>query len=658
MRFSSISIRNYRQYKALDLEFSRGPHDLTVIIGDNGTGKTNLLNAFTWCLYGTEPHLGSKDKTGEPRLNKEVLLEAYHKGIGIEDVSVSIDIEDGENIVRVQRKVPFRITGSTSCVEKTHEQTLSVVIIHSDGIAKDVSYDMREVRINKLLPESIREYFFFDGEQLNNYFSDTRTENIKAAVYSISQISDVSQMKQRTKAVVDALRREFNKEAPDLSEAQRQIDRLQGIRDQYAQKVTEAEEQSGELKRKIEELDERLRGVPNVEELEVKRDSLKRQHKSAEQSLESARGAYYRFARERYADFAFYKLAVDVLDAIHTLEKDNQLPPAIDSGYLETMLKAHQCDVCKRPLSEVEEQHLRDLLERFRVSSETSNILTGLRGELKNLVRRVERYASDRDEKIRMLSSAKSLVTEISDELKSVEANIAGCPDAPQVKEMFELRESYETARASLDKQIGEYTTKKTAAVNQLPKYEKQYADIKKRIAKNTDLKRTVDFGSRAIRILEEVEHETMEEVRTWMARETESLFRGLVWKESKCEHIELNENYQLSLYDRLGFSCAVTCSAAERALLALSFTLAMHEVSGFDTPLFIDTPIARASGENRTNFAETLAEVSKTKQLILTFTPDEYSESIANVFNEIAASRMRLVLDEDERSVVLCSEG
>ncbi|HAM14727.1 MAG TPA: hypothetical protein DCP91_02455 [Eggerthellaceae bacterium] len=91
-----------------------------------------------------------------------------------------------------------------------------------------------------------------------------------------------------------------------------------------------------------------------------------------------------------------------------------------------------------------------------------------------------------------------------------------------------------------------------------------------------------------------------------------------------QCDHVELGKTYQLALYDKTGFSCAGACFAVERALLALSFTLAMHEVSGFESPLFVDTPIARALGENRANFAQILAQVSKGKQLILTFTPDE----------------------------------
>ena len=81
MRFSSIQLKNYRQYEDLNIEFEYGTHDLHVLIGDNGTGKTNLLNAFTWCLYGEEPHLGIDDvKRGEPRRAKEAIRKALRDG--------------------------------------------------------------------------------------------------------------------------------------------------------------------------------------------------------------------------------------------------------------------------------------------------------------------------------------------------------------------------------------------------------------------------------------------------------------------------------------------------------------------------------------------------------------------------------------------------
>ncbi|MCS7242924.1 AAA family ATPase, partial [Candidatus Caldatribacterium sp.] len=58
MRLSKIVFKNYRQFcdTELVLEEPR-EYDIHLVIGKNGTGKTNLLNAINWCLYGEEPYL-------------------------------------------------------------------------------------------------------------------------------------------------------------------------------------------------------------------------------------------------------------------------------------------------------------------------------------------------------------------------------------------------------------------------------------------------------------------------------------------------------------------------------------------------------------------------------------------------------------------------
>ena len=58
MKIDFIKLENYRQYKDLKIEFSTSENqNLTIIQGANGAGKTNLLNAITWCLYGKEKHI-------------------------------------------------------------------------------------------------------------------------------------------------------------------------------------------------------------------------------------------------------------------------------------------------------------------------------------------------------------------------------------------------------------------------------------------------------------------------------------------------------------------------------------------------------------------------------------------------------------------------
>lgn len=54
MRLESVEISNYRQYKDVFFDFcTKGSYDVHIIWGKNGMGKTNLLNAISWCLYGT-----------------------------------------------------------------------------------------------------------------------------------------------------------------------------------------------------------------------------------------------------------------------------------------------------------------------------------------------------------------------------------------------------------------------------------------------------------------------------------------------------------------------------------------------------------------------------------------------------------------------------
>jgi len=68
---------------------------------------------------------------------------------------------------------------------------------------------------------------------------------------------------------------------------------------------------------------------------------------------------------------------------------------------------------------------------------------------------------------------------------------------------------------------------------------------------------------------------------------------------------------------------------------------------------LFIDTPVARVSDINRVNFANVLCEVSKNKQIIMTFSPDEYSPEIKKIFDPAARTNVELNMVNEKVTVV-----
>ena len=55
MKVKSLSIRNYRNYDSLKIEFA---DNINVIYGDNAQGKTNILEAIFLCATSQAESVG------------------------------------------------------------------------------------------------------------------------------------------------------------------------------------------------------------------------------------------------------------------------------------------------------------------------------------------------------------------------------------------------------------------------------------------------------------------------------------------------------------------------------------------------------------------------------------------------------------------------
>ena len=73
MILSKFSLINFRQFKNVELEFSQNENmPFTIITGGNTYGKTTLVKAFLWCLYG------DKNFNDKILLNKDVADAMYN----------------------------------------------------------------------------------------------------------------------------------------------------------------------------------------------------------------------------------------------------------------------------------------------------------------------------------------------------------------------------------------------------------------------------------------------------------------------------------------------------------------------------------------------------------------------------------------------------
>jgi len=103
-----------------------------------------------------------------------------------------------------------------------------------------------------------------------------------------------------------------------------------------------------------------------------------------------------------------------------------------------------------------------------------------------------------------------------------------------------------------------------------------------------------------------------------------------------------------------MGYECLGSLSGGEREVMTLAFTMALHKVSGFDAPIIIDRPLAMVSGTPRRNIVNILTEISKEKQVILLFTPDDYAQDISSVLDESASGKYKFKVSSDEKETKL----
>ena len=155
MLLQSIKLENFRQFKDEYIEFSTIKFkNVTIIFGENGTGKTTFAQAFFWCLYG-EADFSDRNNL----LNKSVEIDM----IPGQDkkVEVQLKLKHGVNEYTIRRYQYYKKTNNRLTADNS---VLSVTRKSQDGETKALKKNP-ETEIRKILPKELARYFFFDGDE-------------------------------------------------------------------------------------------------------------------------------------------------------------------------------------------------------------------------------------------------------------------------------------------------------------------------------------------------------------------------------------------------------------------------------------------------------------------------------------------------------------
>jgi len=631
MKIKKIVLKNYRQYMGEQtIKFSTyKDKNLTIVIGINGAGKTNLLNAITWCLYGREGHL-AESSAYYPMCNDSVRASLKLGEVAEASVETFFEDENSGDEFRISREAKFR---------KTKEDSLSALTENSCAWMKiPPSQDWKEGDASflvhyRILPSGVKDFFFFDGEQLIKLFEEETADKVRSAILDVSQISLMNTTIKHLEDKKSELMKEIGKFSPKTRELSEKREAFVNGLKELEEEIKRLEENKKEVERLLKEIDGKLRGYSEerVRELRERSERLEGDIKDVDERKRSLYGDFTKLIIEDGPFCLAGKALGLVMKSIKEKYRKGELPPRVKATFLRELLERGRC-ICGTDIKRGKgRQKIKRELENSAIATKLDENVSSIRYGLNVPLERGENFLKT---KLNLGTEIKKLEikrNQLREELEGVRARLKELK-IEKIESLINQKEDYEGQKEDLSDTLSKKRYQKENSGRVIKELEDDLKKESRKEEKLNTLRKKIEICEGGLSFLQEVKEEILGEVRSSVERKTFEYFHELIWKKKKFRDVKIDENYVVDVIDRYGHNIIGGISSGEREILALSFMASLRGISGFEAPIVIDTPLARISGEHRANIAKCLPRYLKDVQIIILLTDEEYTKNVEKI--------------------------
>jgi DNA sulfur modification protein DndD len=651
LQFLEIEIEDYRQYhgnRTIDLSTS-GSNHINVIEGQNGAGKSNLLNAITLCFYGKEVH----NQSGEDSDLDSLPMVSNRR---MDELDVGDTAEGYIKITMGKEQPQYIFTRKFRSAKLPGDETNDNVLDLS--LKRMVGNDWKDVdeahtALNEILPAHVRDYFLFDGEALDEFFEDDYQDDMKDAIVDVSHIELLNNSIEHLTAVKKDYRRDVNSLGGEVQQANEELEKaeaeLERLETEYEERKKERRDAESELSRVEQKMEDSKN--PDVQQKIERRKFLDQQLEDNRERIDELKAD----ARKYLLKSGSVLYSDDALEFTHEefseLADAGQLPPKIQDWFITEIIDRGEC-ICGRPLDEdsAHVDHLQELqsqmsdvmVENIEGKAEIPYIRDKGQEALDDLL--------DTHEKIHELQKENE---DLNRDLNDLNEELKGydIPDDVDVADLEQQRESIRNRIKELDQEVGSLERDIGSQEQVVKDKEKELNEIMSEQAEQRELRQKLEFIDATLDDLQTCKEEILAEVRDEIETNMNRYFNQLIWKDEEYT-IELREDYSLRVEGASGNNKIGSLSAGEAQVLALSFMSALTQISGFQAPIVIDTPLGRISSEPKKRIAKNIPNYLEDTQITFLMTDEEYNDDVQTYMDPSVEHEYRLDFSDDVTEV------
>jgi DNA sulfur modification protein DndD len=596
MKLLGIRLCNFRQFYGTTVEIKIAGNleqNITVIHGNNGAGKTSLLNAFTWVLY--EKFTAAFAST-EQLVNKRAIAEANINSIIECWVEITWEHDNKRYLAR-----RFCRAYKTEIDYEVGKTQLSLYFAGDDGKWIITDKHQEEI-IGEILPNSLHQYFFFDGERIEQIVRSDKKAEIAEAMKMLLGIEILN----RSIRHLGEAKKNLDAELKQIGDSQ-----MKGLMRSQTQNQIELEKKQTrqeEIVREIEhqqiikqQVSKTLLDLSTAQEIQNRREQLESQKALNLEQLKKSQQTLKRLISSQAYTVLLPEISDRFRNLINDLRQKGELKAGISQEFIKDILQQQKC-FCGTELipDSSNYQQVAAWLDKAGMAGVEETVIRML-SQVDEIDKQAVKFWESADREQANISQLRQVIADIENQLDLIHEKLRKDP-SEEIRNLQKRLDDLELKIKDLTLEQGANQQQISDLNNELTNLTKQIAKQELNETKQKLAQRRIIATQDAIERLTEVKRRQEQNFRLQLESRVQEIFAQISFTPYTPK---ITEKYELILVENTsGVESTVAASTGENQILSLSFissiidkvrewsetkTLMMPDSSTF--PIVMDSP-------------------------------------------------------------------